>query len=464
MTERAYLHKDFADLTEEDLQEMLEDLKEEEAEATRLEDQINELQEKQEEVEESFATVTVQAAIASILKEIQPEAIVKTFDAIIQALKEYGEVRGKTAHEFFQDPDLPEILQRIQDRAIDLLREYATKSDTLVKLPSVKYKNGETFKVSTDKLTTTFFGIGAPTRRNLARGLIKGQITFEQLRQGGNAVKYERDGDAELSVFYDFLPDTKTLKKYGIPEDFTDFDFFVMTIIDNLYAEGNDIVTVTKVCKEMGLKDKGGKQIKRVMLSLMKGLSTIVTMNVTDLKREWGINISEEKDSLIVAPAIPVMIDAEQYNINGRYSDGCIKITDFSPFYRISAAISGGRFSTWPKEILRIYAGSRTKRYYSVMRYLLREIGWMRAPHSTRSNKLTYSDIYNHTGDKSPREKQSTDDMLHELLHDVFMPAGIITEYTLTKKGDPGLLITLADKKNLTDSQANKKKLPPPKK
>ena len=102
MTERAYLHKDIEALTEEDFAEMREDLRSEEME-------------------------DIVASIESILNEIQPEAVVETFDAIIQAFKEYGEVRGKTAHEFFQDPDLPEILQRIQDRATELLQASAKK-------------------------------------------------------------------------------------------------------------------------------------------------------------------------------------------------------------------------------------------------------------------------------------------------------------------------------------------------
>jgi len=364
-----------------------------------------------------------------------------------ESIDENGEIRPESP--FF------EILQRARaERDKEEPRQ----------LPTVQYKGGQKLKVSTDKLTTTFFGIGAPTKKNLAKGLMKGQITFEQLRNAGNAVKYERDGDAELSLFYDFLPDEKTLKKYGIPEDFTDFDFFVMTIIDNLHAEGNDIVTVSKVCKEIGLKDAGGPQVKKVMLSLMKGLSTTVTINITDLKREWGINISGEKESLIISPAIPVMIDADQYNVNGKFSDGCIKITEFSPFYRISAAIKGGRFSTWPKEILQLYQGRRTDRYYSVMRYLLREIGWLKAPHSTRNNKLTYSDLYENTGDRTTRAKQLTEDMLHTLLDDVFIPAGVISEYKAEKRGEPGVILALPEKGKLTGKQADKKKLPPPKK
>lgn len=330
-------------------------------------------------------------------------------------------------------------------------------------LPTVQYKGGNKLKISTDKFATTFFGIGAPTKRNLAKGLIAGQISFTQLPADGIAVKYESDGDAELSLFYDFLPDEKTLKKYGIPENFTDFDFFVMTIIDNLKAEGNDTVTLRKVCREIGFKNPGGPQRKEVMLSLMKGLSTIVTINGNELKRAWGVKL-DGKENFIVSPAIPVMIDGEQYIISGGYSDGIIKITEFSPFYRISAAIRGGRFSTWPKDILQRYQGRRTPRYYSVMRYLLREIGWLKAPHSTRNNKLTYSDLYENTGDRTTRAKQLTEDMLHTLLDDVFIPAGIIEEYKPAKKGAPGVVLTLKGQKRITEKTADKKELPPPKK
>ena len=134
MTDKAYWNKDITELTREDLQEMAKDYRSWEAEKAELDLRLNELQEQEAELEKQrekkaaeFAAATVNAAIARTLKEIGPEAMKDALSAILDAFQEYTKEHGGTVHGFFRDPDLPEILQQIRDRAKEILLEQIKK-------------------------------------------------------------------------------------------------------------------------------------------------------------------------------------------------------------------------------------------------------------------------------------------------------------------------------------------------
>ena len=102
-----------------------------------------------------------------------------------------------------------------------------------------------------------------------------------------------------------------------------------------------------------------------------------------------------------------------------------------------------GHLTAWDKKILRLYTGKRTKRYYSVLRFLMLQIGWMR--NGDRSNKILYSSLYQYTGDTTARAQQLARDMMYRLLDEVFKPAGYITAYREKADPSPGVVLTMSE-------------------
>ena len=145
---------------------------------------------------------------------------------------------------------------------------------------------------------------------------------------------------------------------------------------------------------------------------------------------------------------MPVQIANERYTANGKIADSVVHIMGHTPFYMVAAPLK--HLTEWDKSVLRLYGSKRTERYYNVMWYLLRNIGWMRTPNSQRSTKITYKDIYAHNGDKTPRGKQLTWNMIHTLLNDVFVPAGYVAAYKEEEPGkEPGVILTVTKRRNL---------------
>ena len=131
-----------------------------------------------------------------------------------------------------------------------------------------------------------------------------------------------------------------------------------------------------------------------------------------------------------------------------------VKINSFSPFFLVAQPL--GHFGAWNKDILRLYGGRRTKRYYAVMHYLIREIGWMLNDKSKRNNKLALQSLYSYAGDKTARAKQLTKKMAYRLLDEVFIP----TDYIKSYKEDPqdgGICLFWEGQKTI----ANKRKILP---
>ena len=285
-------------------------------------------------------------------------------------------------------------------------------------LPKVIYNDGDKVITSTDKLTNVLYDWMLQQEH---KDDINGQRTM---------IKYEGANKEEITLSYALNYDEKLLRMLNIEKGFTDYDFFVMTACDNLYLEGNRIVSYTKIFHELGYDSKnspGRENLEELVKSLKKGLSTIITMNDEEIQRAWRKEAAGGKYREIISPVIPIQIGNERFLSNGRIADSTIKINSISPL--LSVAQITGHITTWPKEILRLYKGRRTKRYYGVMRYLLLNIGWMKAPKSKRSNKITYKALYEHNQDKTTRDKQNTRTMLYRLLDEVFIPAGYVQRY-----------------------------------
>lgn len=327
-----------------------------------------------------------------------------------------------------------DVWQKVVDRAAKRMGEtdytpYIDKDTDGESLPNIRYKKGTELKTSTDKLANIFFSLAAP------KGRISGSGQREMI-----PLKYERNNQSkEITLFYDYSFNDEVMKKFGLPLSFDSYDYFVAAVCDNLFLEGNTDVSLTKIWSEM---DDGSspntKHLTELYESLVKGATTTVFLDDREVREAWGVNTGDTYNE-IVSPVMPLQILGEKFKANGNVANARIVINNVSPFFALSYSL--GHYSTWSKDVLKLYKGKRTKRFWSVFHYLMTQIGWMRNPSSDRSNKITYNALYAYTGAKSTRDKQLTRNMTYRVLDEVFKPAGYVISYKEDSKGAPGIII-----------------------
>ena len=226
-----------------------------------------------------------------------------------------------------------------------------------------------------------------------------------------------------------------------------------MTILDNLKDEGNTYVSLSKIYKELGGDNKpASKQLEEVHKRLIKGMTTTIIISSADIQKAWPAG--NERYNEILSPVMPIQIGTERLRANGKISDGVIKILEYSPHRKISETTR--HLTAWKKSILTAYTGRKTKRYYKVLRFLMREIGYMR--HGNRNTKILYSTLYDYTGDKTTRAQQLTRDLMYRLLEEVFKQENYITGYKEEAKPEAGVKLTMSNAKH-EDNTTRRKRL-----
>ena len=309
----------------------------------------------------------------------------------------------------------------------------------------VKYNKLTQLTFSTDKLSNVFFSANLPGPNIDANGQ---RHMLELYYEGADSKK-------EITLFYDYTWDEKTLLKFGLDRSFTDYDFFMTSILDNLYLAGNDEVSFSKLYRELGgkgapagkSKDGISKHKTKMFNSLIKGQSTIMHIDNREVLEAWKKMPEDGTYEEFHGSVMPIYILDKKFAVNGQIADFTIKILGLSPFYYVAAPI--GHITSWDKSILSLYTGGRTDRYYSVLRYLMQQIGMMRNPKTNRNNKILYSSLCEHTRSTTYRDKKRTIDMMYKVLKDVFIKAGYISAYKETEKTDPnpGVFLTLCRKR-----------------
>lgn len=294
----------------------------------------------------------------------------------------------------------------------------------------VQYKKTTQIKTITDKLANVFFSLMAPASSGTQA--IDGQRQMTPLRyECSNAKK-------EITLFYDYVFDEEILQKYGIAKKFDDFDFLVMSIIDNLYSAGNELVSYTKIYYEMGGEGSPtSKQLEPIYYSLLKGMTTTIMIDDAQAQEAWKAETKRYNE--IVSPVMPVQLGNERLVVNGKLVNGFVRINNISPFMQVAKPL--GHLTAWDKDVLRLYKGRKTKRYYSVMRFLIVQIGWMR--NGNRSRKIKYDTLYKHTGDTTTRAQQLARDMMYRLLDEVFIPTHYVKSYKEEGDPTPGVKLTI---------------------
>jgi len=388
--------------------------------------------------------------------EPQDDYTIKQYATLLFFEKHYPDIKPTAAKSLTED-NIAEVIDLFYkldafyyeqtnggevERTKDFFTDFVNREAP--QLPAIHYINSNEFRTVTDKLANVFFAFNAP----IGGDYVNGQRTMIPLKYEGKKSK------KEITLFYDYVFNEDIIKAFGLQKRFDDYDFFVMSTLDNLKYEGNEVVSLTKIWHEMGnTGTPGAKHLTELTNSLRKGLSTTITVDDKQVKEAWGQDVSKYHE--LISPAMPVQILTEKFTANGNTAAGMVKINSFSPFFLVAQPL--GHFGAWNKDILRLYGGRRTKRYYAVMHYLIREIGWMLNDKSKRNNKLALQSLYSYAGDKTPRAKQLTKNIAYRLLDEVFIPTGYIKSYKEDAQ-DGGICLFWEGQKTI----ANKRKILPP--
>lgn len=388
------------------------------------------LQKWQNTLDTFYKTAIDGAALVDELRDLRPYISAELEKGDYKFLEEYKD-RGKRY-------TLSEILDLLIDPNSDfapILNAARAARDAADKMPKIRYNAGTDLKASTDKLANLFFSLAAPA------DIHSGQRTMVNIpRSDMIPLQYENDGAQNITLFYDFTYDEEQLNKLGISKTFDSQDHFLASILDTLYLENNKTVSLTKIWHELcGTGSPSADQLTPIYNRLIRGLSTIIIIDDKDVQEAYGNNPGT-KYKEIVSPVMPLQIASEKFKSNGKVANATIKINQLSPFFMLSQ--STGQMSEWKKEILHLYSGRKTTRYYSVLQCLMQHISKIRAKGTPPTgSKLPYLEFYNRNKDKSYRAKELTRSMVYRLLDEVFIPAGYVQTYEEDQDGEPGIII-----------------------
>ena len=370
-------------------------------------------------------------AVTSILDEIE-----ELRPIIEEELKKPG-YNGKTLDELLRQyrPIELAFLPESDDLYRAIIAARSMRGDPAGQLPQISYNAGAELQTSTDKLSNLFFSLAAPAK------IISGQRTMLNIpRSEMIPLEYDSPGGQDVTVFYDFNFNDAQLMRLGINKEFDSQDYFIASILDTLFLENNYTVSLTKIWHELGGKGSPtSDQLTPIYNRLVRGLSTTIVIDDKEIQEAQG-NKPGDKYKEIVSPVMPVQIASEKFRSNGKVANATIKINQLSPLFLLSQ--STGQFTTWKKEIMQLYGGRKTTRYFSVMQCLMQHIARInRAGGADPDNKLTYTECYNRNKDRTSRDKQLTREMIYRLLNDVFIPAGYVRNYAEDSSGDPGVIV-----------------------
>ena len=288
---------------------------------------------------------------------------------------------------------------------------------------AIKYASGETLQTTGTKLANEFYSIAPPFTE------IDGQLTLNTI--------YANKAGHDIAVYSYFNFNEGELKRYGITRrQFTDYDYFVAMVCNNLYLENNKQVSLTKIWHEMGNpKSPNPKQLQELREALILGATTILHISNKEVLDHYKIDTETYSD--IASPVIPAQIKTDYSRANGSIMNATVYINALSPFILVADPLN--QISTWDKQVLKLYDGSRSARYWRVMRYLMQQIAWIRNDPS-RSNKITIEHLCATVGDKTRADKQRTLKLTYELLDKVFKPLDYVSSYKTDNK-DGGIIL-----------------------
>lgn len=283
--------------------------------------------------------------------------------------------------------------------------------------PRVKYNNSETFTFVKDNFTNSVFSIVKEPEIIIEQGKPTIYVTFSDKKKKKKQV-------VNLKAVFTF--DHEYLQSFGIDDPSIDpgYDRAVCTICDNLFFNGNNKVTLSKILKELGIP-YSQKEADKLLMTLRKLKSINLVVNNKAVLELYGIGETYRE---IDGAFLPIRIVDDKLLVNGNIAETTIIILDYSPFWLVGDPIK--QKTEFNKKVFALYDGRRTSKYWRVIVYLMSEIAYLH--HGGRSSIFLLSSIYEAVGDTDGHQRASTKKLVYELLDKVFKPLGYIDNYTKT--------------------------------
>lgn len=393
-------------------------------------------------------------ALDSILGESGPIYREITGDLLPYIEKELQkpEYNGATLQSLLNEYEIKDLAHLPEDSTLLKVIEAAriAKAEADNYLPKVKYNKALDLELNLDKLNTTLYDFRTPKpSKNVA-----GQMSFLP-------VKYERDNAPEVTLFFSYSFDNELMQRLHLDESIDDEDYFYLSLIADNYIKGNDLISVTKLYRDLNDTEPNSTQLSKLIDRLYKLISTTIYINDKEVLEAWNKPVKETYNE-IVGPLAPMIMHATRYTVNGRAVDGNIKITGFPIVFQTGRMID--QRTTIPKRLLAVKKADgrnvrRTPRHFRALHYLIHEIA--RIKNGKRVNKLLYDTFLQEMGEKTPRGKQLAIEALFTIL-DHFTRENWIKGYkeeTTKSTGKTGIMILFDnDKKSLPDKKKRKKK------
>lgn len=393
-------------------------------------------------------------ALDSILGESGPIYREITGDLLPYIEKELQkpEYNGATLQNLLNEYEIKDLAHLPEDSTLLKVIEAArlAKAEADNYLPKVKYNKALDLELNLDKLNTTLYDFRTPKpSKNVA-----GQMSFLP-------VKYERDNAPEVTLFFSYSFDNELMQRLHLDESIDDEDYFYLSLIADNYIKGNDLISATKLYRDLNDTEPNSTQLSKLIDRLYKLISTTIYINDKEVLEAWNKPVKETYNE-IVGPLAPMIMHATRYTVNGRAVDGNIKITGFPIVFQTGRMID--QRTTIPKRLLAVKKADgrnvrRTPRHFRALHYLIHEIA--RIKNGKRVNKLLYDTFLQEMGEKTPRGKQLAIEALFTIL-DHFTRENWIKGYkeeTTKSTGKTGIMILFDnDKKSLPDKKKRKKK------
>ena len=187
------------------------------------------------------------------------------------------------------------------------------------------------------------------------------------------------------------------------------FDQQVLIAIDNLYCNGNDVVSITQIHKIITGKDPSSKQAKEIETSLRKLMTTLIRIDTTQEHRVYNTReVVKVEENAIVATIVSRCI-------NGVITDQAIEIHREPVLLRFARRNDRNHYTSIPLDTWRLPI-RRTKVSLELHSYLIRNISIMKNRGKRGNHEITFKTIFEKCGIKTANQKSRSPDTISKIL------------------------------------------------
>lgn len=213
-----------------------------------------------------------------------------------------------------------------------------------------------------------------------------------------------------------------------ITQQLTPFDKRVYIATASLYNGGNEYMTATQICRQMGNTGRPSKsQLKKINDSLTKmGAARVYLDN-----RKEAETHKKAKFYKYDAPLLPFERISEAITINGKETDSTIRLLREPPL--ITFARQREQITTIKRELLESPI-SKTEANLTIDDYLMTRISRMKNGKGKSSNKMLYSTIYKQCNITTKNQRTRVPEKIKRYLEH-YKSCNFIKGYTEDKDG-----------------------------